>query len=272
MDDGYFSSPWTRATTYLESMLDSKVLSNSSGFFWAHGDRTFLLTNWHVLSGRNALSGQPMAPHAGVPNRISFFSYRPIDGSETRNAYKVSYVSKLLTLEDLRTGQPRWLEHPTFGSRVDVAALDVTEAVADLDFVCANRLEGDRSTAFDAGAEVFILGFPFGRIPGASAPIWKRGNVALDPTVNPEGLPKMLVDTATREGMSGSLVLTLLPVPEHDIRRADDTRPVYISRFPTVIGVYSGRHYPDLERAQLGIVWKRNTIEEIVATGVPPRF
>lgn len=273
MDHGHFSSPWNSATIYVEPCFDSQALSKASGFFWAHGSRKFLVTNWHVLSGRNALTGNPMRPDAAIPNGLKFFSYRRVGGSTAQEEnFMVDYVPVLVPLDDASTRAPRWLEHPNYGRRVDVAALDVTDIVAGLHHDCANRLEGDIPKQLQAGQDVFILGFPFGRIPGAPAPIWKRGSIALDPTLNPEGLPKMLVDTATREGMSGSVVISMFPVPEHDTRRGDDPRPIYLNEYPTVIGVYSGRHYPDLEKAQLGIVWKRATVEAIVESGVTPRI
>jgi hypothetical protein len=36
------------------------------------------------------------------------------------------------------------------------------------------------------------------------------------------------------------------------------------SKLDLVVGIYSGRHYPDFEKAQLGIVWKRNAIEQTI--------
>lgn len=273
MDDGgYISSPWNCATVYVEACFGSLTLSNASGFLWLHGSRRFLVTNWHVLSGRNALTGKPMRKDAGIPDSLKFFSYRRhgIPSPEEHN-FKVDYVPVLVPLQDEITGAPRWLEHPIYGRRVDVAAIDVTDVVGDLHYDCANRLEGDKPKYLDPGQDVFILGYPFGRTPGAVAPVWKRGSIALDPTLNPDGLPKMLVDTATREGMSGSLVIARFPVPEHDTRRFDDPRPIYHKEYPSVIGVYSGRHYPDLDKAQLGIVWKRVTVEAIVDGGVSPR-
>jgi hypothetical protein len=104
-------------------------------------------------------------------------------------------------------------------------------------------------------------------IANAPAPIWKRGTLALDPTFDPEGLPKMLVDTASREGMSGSVVIARHIVVGRDYLRKDGTMsaPVLYAKLDVVIGIYSGRHYPDHEKAQLGIVWKRRVIEETIS-------
>lgn len=272
LDHGMFTSAWNPTALYVEPCFNGKALSNASSFLWAHEARVFLVTNWHVLSGCNALTGKVMHPSGGIPNEIKIYSYRRIGPPlDPKKGFRVTFTSKVVSLADRAPGVHKWLQHPTYGPQVDVAALDVTEVVSDLHHECVNRLEGDRPSHMDPGDEVFIVGYPFGLIKGAWAPIWKRGSIALDPGLNPDGLPKMLVDTATREGMSGSVVIAMFPVPEHDTRRGDDPRPIYLGKYPAIIGVYSGRHYPDLERAQLGIVWKRETIEEVVSKGIAPR-
>ena len=75
-----------------------------------------------------------------------------------------------------------------------------------------------------------------------------------------------MVDTATREGMSGSVVLARQVILGRDYLKKDGTRSekIIIGFKTIVVGIYSGRHYPDLEKAQLGIVWKRHAIEDLV--------
>ena len=48
------------------------------------------------------------------------------------------------------------------------------------------------------------------------------------------------------------------------------SEPLIYAEADLVAGIYSGRHYPDFERAQLGIVWKRSAIEEAVRSGKSP--
>jgi hypothetical protein len=130
-----------------------------------------------------------------------------------------------------------------------------------------NLLESDAVLGVASSQDVFVIGFPFGLIANAPAPIWKRGSIALDPTFNPEGLPKMLVDTATREGMSGSVVVARHIIVGRDYLKKDGTKsePMLYAKLDLVVGIYSGRYCADLEKAQLGIVWKRRVIEETVA-------
>jgi len=160
----------------------------------------------------------------------------------------------------------KWFEHLELGRSVDVAAMDVTDAVTGLEIRHVNALESDAVLEPFTSQDVFVVGFPFGQITGAPAPVWKRGTIALDPTFNPEALPKMFVDTATREGMSGSVVIARHIIVNRAYLKKDGTKtlPILYATLDVVVGIYSGRHYPDLEKAQIGIVWKRKAIEETV--------
>jgi hypothetical protein len=66
--------------------------------------------------------------------------------------------------------------------------------------------------------------------------------------------------------MSGSVVVARHITVGRPFRRKNGTEvtPIYV-KHDVVVGIYSGRQYKDLEKAQLGIVWKRRVIEEIVA-------
>ena len=56
---------------------------------------------------------------------------------------------------------------------------------------------------------MFVLGYPKGISGGRGFPIWKRASIATEPDIQHDGLPKLLVDTATREGMSGAPVVAI---------------------------------------------------------------
>ncbi len=260
----HLSNPWNNAVAYLEMFRGGNRLGSGSSFFWKVDDRTFLVTNWHNLAGRNPLTDQMLS--SAAPDRISFGVFRQVSEPDPSGFYALRFVTVGMRLcDDLR--EHRWLEHPIFGRRVDVAALDVTQEVQGFQIAHVNVLETDAVLDTVASQDVFVVGFPFGLIANAPAPLWKRGTVALDPTFDADGLPKMLIDTATREGMSGSVVIAKHIIVGRDYLKKDGTKsPLMIyAQCDTVIGIYSGRHYPDLEKAQLGIVWKRRAIEETIS-------
>lgn len=262
----YLSNPWNSAVAFLSMVFQDQPLSTGSCFFWLLDGRTYLLTNWHNLSGRNPLTNQPMSKTGGLPDRVKFMAYKRTSEPDAHGYFEIEYHPIEVALYDDDSSSSTWLEHPVFGRNVDVAAIDVTDAVTGLHIEHVNTLESDAALEPSASQDVFVLGFPFGQISGAPAPIWKRGTIALDPTFDPDSLPKMLIDTATREGMSGSVVVARHIIVGRDYLRKDGTKsqPVLYAKHDVVLGIYSGRHYPDLERAQLGIVWKRSAIEEVL--------
>jgi hypothetical protein len=152
---------------------------------------------------------------------------------------------------------------------VDVAVIDVSELVEQESpaIECVNELEGDARATPSASQDVFILGYPLGLIANAPIPVWKRGSIATDPMFDPDGLPMIYVDTATRPGMSGSAVLVRhILAGGYDTKQGARANVIY-ARKDLFLGVYSGRLQPDHIQAQLGKVWKRSALEETIAAG-----
>ena len=248
---------------YLTMYAGDRALATGSSFFWTHGGRTFLVTNWHNVSGYNHLTGELLSPTGAVPDRLGFRVFMRVSEPDGEGFFELESVERRIDL--FNSSQSVWLEHPSLGNRVDVAAVDVSSAVVGSQATGANEVESDAVIDNVVSQDAFILGFPFGLIANAPVPIWKRGTIALDPSFDADGLPKTLIDTATREGMSGSVVVARHITVGRPFKKKDGTEvtPLY-AKHDLVVGIYSGRQYPDLERAQLGIVWKRRVIEEIV--------
>lgn len=263
----HLSNPWNNAAVFLEMCTSGSIIGSGSAFFWSTDNRTYLVTNWHNLSGRNHLTNEIMHSDAVTPDSLRVWLYRQTSGSDEAGYYDLDYAGVEVGLLDAEDDAPIWFEHPTLGQIIDIAAIDVTAVVEGYQVAHANEIEDDFVGDARASQEVFVIGFPFGRLTGAPAPVWKRGSIALDPTFDVGGLPKMLVDSATREGMSGSVVVARFTVAGTGYRKKDGSmsEPVIFGVKDTVIGVYSGRHYPDPEKAQLCIVWKRSAIEETIA-------
>src|SRR6516225_7224252 len=112
--------------------------------------------------------------------------------------------------------------------------------------------------------DVYILGYPFGIGP-VGLPVWKRGSMASEPDVLLPVQLHLLVDTASRPGMSGSPVIRR-SWGTHQMKSGSvEVRP---GAATDLIGVYSGRFTAtDPLDAQLGIAWSSRYISEIVAGG-----
>ena len=111
--------------------------------------------------------------------------------------------------------------------------------------------------------EIYIIGFPFGRIGGV-LPIWKKASVASEPGIDLNDMPYYFADTATKSGMSGSPVILYQRRP---IIIAESMQGKF-SRYRTkFVGIYSGRIGANTENkndAQLGRVWKTEVIDKII--------
>lgn len=223
-------------------------LGIATGFIYVYSNQPYLITNWHVVTGLNPKTRKPIASHGGIPDIISF----PI--IKRKSEIQIEYFDTEAELFDPR-GIPFWRVHPANREEIDVVALPIRFDPS----VELFPLTDNKKLSFDifkiaVADEVIILGFPFG-LKQLNFPLWKRGTIATEPNFEYEGLPLFLVDTATRPGMSGAPVF---------VRKltTKDGRPFFAKQF---VGVYSGRYIGETEiQAQLGRVWKRNVIDEII--------
>jgi hypothetical protein len=219
----HLANPWNYAVAYLEMSYRDRVLANGSGFFWNLNGRTFLISNWHNFSGRDPQTEKALSDHGGVPDRVMFTSYKRLSETDADGLFQMVPVRTTVPLYDSDLSGPRWLHHPKFGRKVDIAAIDVSKVVTELEIRHVNFIEGDAVLEPFTSQDVFIVGYPLGLITGAPGSIWKRGTIATDPTFDPDDLPKMYVDSATRTGMSGSVVVARHIIVGKTIKRKDGT-------------------------------------------------
>ena len=152
---------------------------------------------------------------------------------------------------------PAWTEHPMLGARADIVALPVKEMTNIVGEINSVSLGNDWHR-WDIGSELHVIGYPYGQI-GGPFPIWSKGSIASEPDVDIAGLPVFLIDCRSRPGQSGSPVFAHFragAVVEHEGRTFQAKKPMNY-----FVGVYSGRLRSD---SDLGLVWKRNCIEELV--------
>lgn len=240
--------------------------AKGSGFFWRREGGVFtkrkgwfLITNWHNVTGFNADTGKAMS--AFIPNKLRITARCAVSRSGGVTAMQ-AFESEF---ELYNNENPIWIEHPQ-GRAIDCVAVPF-DISAFNNF--AQRAINDYPFQIDllpeVGMECFVVGYPLGLKGRVSTPIWKRGSIATEPELDHDRLPMMLIDTATRKGMSGSPVIIRhhgVHLPTGEI--TDDSVFGTVENF---LGVYSGRVGDDELGGQLGRVWKMRVIEEIFDSG-----
>lgn len=256
---------YSQATSRLDLFCNGIEIGTATGFFWKHGDRLFLVSNWHVFSGRKPSSGQPINKDGAVPDLITAtFRSKDIAGNMW-GTIEISVNNQDTT---------NWIQHAQFGQQIDIAAHDLTFLFINhkllgnpCDPIPMNELPSMNDALISIGSDVFILGYPDGIESAGVLPIWKRGSVASEFDMPLDGASAFAIDSATRPGMSGAPVIARFEgvVPKQDGGTAFTTGGS-VKKF---LGIYSGRYHGESNDAQLGKVWKRSLIEEVVAEGIP---
>lgn len=258
------------SSSYIELKGVGSIKRHATGFFWRHDQSIYLVTNWHVMTGKDIFTGKfmkhgwcadslvvhlvdaaptpPTTPASGIPDRQ--FGMRKIE-LPLHHGYD----------------EPLWIQHSNiFDWNIDIAILPLTaEVMGDgANIVCVNDYKF-KALFHLVGSDVLVIGHPLSSEGGnypITFPVWKRGSIASEPLVPWNMRPAFLVDVRTSEGMSGSPVIrrTYGPAAMADLTIASHN--VSCSEF---MGVYSGRLYDDERNANIGLVWYRNLIDEIIS-------
>ncbi|WP_255079595.1 serine protease [Lacihabitans sp. CCS-44] len=226
-------------------------LAIGTGFIYSHKEKLYLITNWHNVTGRNPSTHKRLTEkHGGFPNKILFKLRSRKNGADFYSSEMDLYVDEEHTI-------PNWLIHPIHKEKADVVAIEISfEEADDVLIQSLNQfVDFQYNLKANIADDVFVIGYPRGLDSEFILPIWKRGSIASEPDVNIDELPKILIDTITREGMSGSPVIFRQHSP---IKTVGVLGSIYGFQ-----GIYSGR-IGDIDSIQLGYVWKKEVIEEII--------
>ena len=245
--------PLSRVSLHVEVYFDGVQIGDATGFI-CKGDNThYLVTNWHVLSGRDPETERPLSQTSAIPNRIQIWHHA--------KGQLGSWVRKEVFLHE--GDEPKWKEH-RLGKTIDVVALPIS-AHEDVDFYPLDLGLAETDLIISPSEPVSIIGFPRGIAASGKFPIWKTAHVASDLDLDCDGKPIFVVDTTTKPGMSGS------PVFARRIGGAMRTSKGFgimageVTRF---LGVYSGRINDDgtdaMDRYNLGRVWKAEALKELL--------
>ncbi len=238
--------------------FNDEVLAHGTGFIYEKNGQFYLITNWHVVTGKHPETEEYLSDHAGIPNVVcTYFREKENPG----NGHKE--IINLYSDGDMQ--MPIWKEHPAHKNKVDVVAIPIPKSIASkYELHPINNIGFDSSFKEEVADETFVIGFPFDEPTYLGLPIWKKASISSEPDVNINQLPMLYIDTATRPGLSGSPVI-MQRIGIHGVVGGKVSNDTLIGRIRNFIGIYSGRIGEDEFKAQLGVVWKAKVIEEILA-------
>lgn len=236
----------TVQSLYIELYRDSMPLGSGTGFIIKSKTKNYLVTNYHVLTNKNPVTGQWLDPKVPIaPNRIAI----------VQNATKLGdHVIKWENLLD-NSGKPLWHETTINKEMVDVVELPLLDTTGIAIYpISYNNIAPD-SFAIAPTDRVFIVGFPLGLKSAPFFPIWKSGLIASEPEIDQENKPIVWIDVVSFPGMSGSP--TYLILNEATTKNGD--RMMFVGHQTFFMGVFSHGHPNQV----YGALWKASFLKNI---------
>lgn len=248
----------------------NRPFMTGSGFVTQVDGLHYLVSNAHVFSGLKP-NNDYMAPEARTIAFCARVSFPGTAGTGTT----FSVTLPLLDAEK----RALWLQDASQGRAVDVAALPL-QTVSQFEYFPI-ELDGKVAVTDHNGVRsrftvdvvvtqrVHVVGYPLGLDGGLeTASIWVGATIATEPGLDIDGHPRLLVDGATRSGLSGAPVYArwargeMVPFndPNYDVAFGAMMAPT-----TSLVGIYSGRIS---EASDLGYVWKPSVIADIIKNGV----
>jgi hypothetical protein len=260
------------ASCFIELHLGDHKIGHASGFFWRKANDLFLITNWHVVTGKNPFT--KLFLKAGqCPDHLKIH-YTIVDAPSPEmisilGATAKGFAQKTLIVPLFKDyNSPFWIQHKEcLSSGIDVVALKLDNShlgISPAGVVCFNDY-GFTNLFHYIGGDVLVIGYPLDE-PGLKLPVWKRGSIASELLVPWQNKPAFLVDCRTSSGMSGSPTIRRVFGPATFADLTTNLNNVVTSEF---MGVYSGRLHDDENVASIGLVWHREVVDQILTNPSP---
>lgn len=265
-------------TTPLFLQKDDKSISAGTGFFysklWKGNNYTFLITNYHVLTG-NDPKNRTIKPQG---DSVIFYYH-----TDKKKPNIITGIKIPLFCEK----KPAWLEHPN--KNVDIAAIPITFSLpTEFTSITINQELAERDIEVAPSDDVMLIGYPRMYLDKKNVlPIYKSGNIASEPNYDFNGDPCFIIDISAFAGNSGSPVFAIRRHAYANLQ-GEITLPLNNGDVK-FLGVYSAGmeykvDYPvqviQNDRQQviiphdmgLGIVWKAHLISELICDEIHDEY
>lgn len=238
--------PLSVSSLLIDEIDGNQVIGRATGFTMEKEGRQYLITNWHVVTGKHPQTGKIEHPNGRVPDKLAVYFHGPDLGKTWAR------LTLPLYRED---GSHTWIEHKR-GREIDVVALPI-EGLKGVTIYPIAADTADSDIEVGLAAPVSIIGFPEGLTGPRMFPIWKTGHVASEMGLDYRGAPRFLIDATTRPCMSGSPVFYRAWLYKTGNSLAMTTG-LGKTKF---LGVYSGRIGGDTD---IGVVWRPSVIDDLL--------
>ena len=254
-------------------------IATGTAFFYDYRGGTFIVTNWHNVTGKDPFTGEHLDPVRTPQFLQAKWPVVNRDYKTAADAKLVHFQAQRIEIED--DNGPLWYEHPTLGSLCDVVAIP-SERPADWPataHIPANKID-ETNIPIEPGLKVMVVGFPGSMSTGPGLPLMKTGFLSSMPVYEIRldaefseirgmkggtAIPAMFLDVHTVSGMSGSPVFgeyTGFWNPD-DLKSNELTANSTFGTGREFFGCHSSRLWKQEERAGLGICFPSSVIDEI---------
>lgn len=250
----------------IEAFFNETKLGSATGFIIEKSRKYYLVTNWHVVTGINPLTGQAIHSQGGLPNSLIIWHHVKSIQSNTIDWFSIKVP--LYKTDEINPEEKNWIEH-TKGKEVDVILLPlhltskIIRIGAEETHLKIHNFDMKLASVDMISVPampVSIIGFPLGRTAGGVLPIWVTGFIASEPSIDIDDIPLFYVNVSGRSGLSGAPVILRLSGGYGTSDGKFILGGGYQTKF---MGIYSGRI---CDGSDVGRVWKPIILDQIIET------
>ena len=117
---------------YCLAVPNKEKIQRATGFLLKHNNKTYLITNDHVVSGLGHGDRKILSETGAIPGWLEINLILPsVRGFSAGNSTGVDFFNITMPLykDPEACLEPEWISHPQLGHRVDVVALDIQPAI-----------------------------------------------------------------------------------------------------------------------------------------------
>lgn len=255
------------SVVYIEILsCTDEILSIATWFLYEYDSDIYLITNKHVVTWRNQDTWKLLSNTWAEPEKLNLFI-----PNKWKTEEWMSFITWIKNEISLKQNEKEiWLSHNN--TMVDVIAIKFNIISWNKESFRSINKNDLYNFSTEISDQVFVLWYPTWITAWKKLPIWKKWTIASEPDMDYDNLPKFIIDTSTREGMSWAPVISRYDSPIWSGENWKMMDSDYFGAHYNFIWIYSWRLYSkdenDYFTTQLWVVWKKSIIDEIIKSNL----